>query len=46
MKKHIKNNINWVGFIDWELKKFHGEDYSIMHGSSQNAYLIQEEKTV
>ena len=46
MKKHIKNNVNWVGFLDWELKKFHGEDYSVMHGSSQNAYLIQEEKTV
>ena len=46
MKKHIKNNVNWVGFLDWELKKFHGEDYSIMHGSSQNAYLIEEEKTV
>ena len=46
MKKHIKNNVNWVGFLDWELKKFHGDDYSIMHGSSQNAYLIQDEKTV
>lgn len=46
MKKKIKNNINWVGYIDWELKTFHGDDYSIMNGSSQNAYLIEEEKTV
>lgn len=46
MKKNIKNNINWVGYIDWELKTFHGDDYSIMNGSSQNAYLIEEEKTV
>lgn len=46
MKKHIKNNVNWVGYIDWELETFHGDDYSIMNGSSQNAYLIEEEKTV
>ena len=46
MKKLVKNNVNWVGYIDWELKKFHGEDYSVLNGSSQNAYLIQEEKTV
>lgn len=46
MKRHIKNNVSWVGYIDWELQKFHGEDYTIANGSSQNAYLIQEEKTV
>ncbi len=46
MKKLIKNNVYWVGKIDWELESFHGADYSINHGSSQNAYLIQEEKTV
>lgn len=46
MKKHIKNNVHWVGKIDWELDSFHGADYSVNNGSSQNAYLIQEEKTV
>ena len=46
MKRHIKNNVSWVGYIDWELQKFHGEDYTIASGSSQNAYLIEEEKTV
>jgi len=46
MKRAIKNNVSWVGRIDWELKTFHGDDYSINHGSSQNAYLIEEEKTV
>ncbi len=46
MKKHIKNNVDWVGFIDWNLTTFHGEDYSVLNGSSQNAYLIREEKTV
>lgn len=46
MKRSIKNNVSWVGRIDWELKKFHGDDYSVNHGSSQNAYLVEEEKTV
>ena len=46
MKRLVKNNVSWVGKIDWELESFHGDDYSINHGSSQNAYLIQEEKTV
>ncbi len=46
MKRHVKNNVWWLGKIDWELDKFHGDDYSVNHGSSQNAYLIQEEKTV
>lgn len=46
MKKHIKNNVFWVGKIDWELENFHGADFLLNHGSSQNAYLITEEKTV
>ena len=46
MKKNIKSNVSWIGYIDWELDNFHGDDYSIINGSSQNAYLIEEEKTV
>ena len=46
MRQHVKGNVSWVGYIDWELETFHGDDYSIMNGSSQNAYLIEEEKTV
>lgn len=46
MRKQIKNNVYWVGKIDWELTEFHGSDYSINRGSSQNSYLIEEEKTV
>ncbi|MCR4812019.1 MAG: MBL fold metallo-hydrolase [Bacteroidales bacterium] len=46
MKRQIKNNVSWVGYIDWELETFHGDDYSIMNGSSQNAYLVEEGKTV
>ena len=44
--KQVKNNVYWVGKIDWEMTKFHGSDFSIDSGSSQNAYLIKEEKTV
>ena len=46
MRKHVKGNVSWVGFLDWEIENFHGYDYNIKRGSSQNAYLIQEEKTV
>ena len=46
MRKQIKNNVSWVGKIDWGLTSFHGDDYSINSGSSQNAYLIEEEKVV
>ena len=46
MKRKVKNNVYWVGKIDWEMDSFHGDDYSINNGSSQNAYLIEEEKTV
>jgi flavorubredoxin len=40
----IKNNVHWVGKIDWELRKFHGDEYSTHRGSTYNSYLIKEEK--
>jgi len=46
MKRLVSENVWWVGKIDWELKKFHGSEYSTHKGSSYNAYLIREEKTV
>jgi len=46
MKRHIKSNVHWVGKIDWELTRFHGDEYSTHRGSSYNSYLIEEEKTV
>jgi len=45
MKFEIAPNVHWVGKIDWELRKFHGEEYSTHRGSSYNAYLIKDEKT-
>lgn len=46
MKKLIKNNVHWVGKSDWELRQFHGYEYSTYRGTSYNAYLIREEKNV
>ncbi|WP_194611471.1 oxygen-binding di-iron domain-containing protein [Clostridium vitabionis] len=46
MRKSVKGDVSWIGYMDWELNRFHGDDYSILNGSSQNAYLIEEEKTV
>jgi len=46
VKKQVKNNVAWVGKVDWELQKFHGNEFSTHKGSSYNSYLIQEEKTV
>ncbi|MGI6712213.1 MAG: anaerobic nitric oxide reductase flavorubredoxin [Bacillota bacterium] len=46
MKKQVKNNVYWVGKVDWELRKFHGDEYSTHKGSTYNSYLIQEDKTV
>ncbi len=46
MKKQINDYISWIGKTDWELKKFHGDEFTTTKGSSYNAYLIQDEKTV
>lgn len=42
----VKSNVSWVGKIDWELQKFHGNEYSTTQGSTYNSYLIREEKNV
>jgi len=46
MKVHVKNNVYWVGKTDWDLRKFHGDEYSTHKGSTYNSYLIKEKKTV
>ncbi len=38
----IRDNIYWVGVIDWNLRDFHG--YSTSRGGTYNAYLIIDEK--
>lgn len=44
MAKQITQKVSWVGKVDWELTKFHGDEYSTRRGSSYNAYLIRDEK--
>lgn len=46
MRFQITDRVSWVGKIDWELKSFHGDEYSTHRGSSYNSYLIEDEKTV
>lgn len=41
----VKNNVTWIGKIDWELRKFHGDEYSTHKGTTYNSYLIKEQKT-
>lgn len=40
----INESVKWVGKIDWELRKFHGDEYSTHRGSSYNSFLIRDEK--
>lgn len=42
----LNDAVTCVGKIDWELSSFHGDEYSINRGTSYNAYLIRDEKTV
>ncbi len=43
----INDNVTWAGKIDWELRKFHGEELSTHRGTSYNSYLVRgSEKTV
>lgn len=46
MSKKISEKVTWVGKIDWQLHTFHGDELSTSHGSSYNAYLIRDQKTV
>ncbi len=38
----VKDNIYWVGVIDWDIRDFHG--YSTNRGTTYNAFLIIDEK--
>ncbi|TGE33752.1 anaerobic nitric oxide reductase flavorubredoxin [Desulfosporosinus sp. Sb-LF] len=44
MSFEINKSVQWVGKIDWELKKFHGDEYSTHRGSSYNSFLVRDEK--
>ena len=40
----IKENVFWVGAVDWDIRDFHG--YSTEKGTTYNAYLVKDEKSV
>src|SRR5690554_1307910 len=46
MAHKMTDKVTWVGKIDWELRRFHGDEYSTHRGSSYNSYLIKDDKTV
>lgn len=42
VKVSLKDGVNWVGVVDWNIRDFHG--YTTKRGSTYNAYLILDEK--
>ena len=46
MGKMLTAKVTWVGKVDWELKRFHGDEFSTDKGSSYNSYLVRDEKNV
>ncbi|ADG13549.1 flavodoxin/nitric oxide synthase [Methanocaldococcus infernus ME] len=40
----IKNNVYWVGVIDWDIRDFHG--YTTLSGSTYNSYLIKGKENI
>lgn len=44
MAKQLTANVSWVGKVDWELTRFHGDEYSTHRGSSYNSYLVRDKK--
>ncbi len=38
----LKEGVNWVGVVDWNIRDFHG--YVTSRGTTYNAYLIRDEK--
>ncbi|HBF34311.1 TPA: MBL fold metallo-hydrolase [Candidatus Sumerlaeota bacterium] len=42
MNTSLKEGIDWVGYVDWIVRDFHG--YMTDKGSTYNAYLVRDEK--
>ena len=43
MSNTLRENIDWVGYVDWSVRDFHG--YATHRGATYNSYLIRDEKT-
>ncbi|MFH1032624.1 MAG: flavodoxin domain-containing protein [Chloroflexota bacterium] len=46
MITELAKGVYWVGVVDWALRHFHGYELTTHRGSTYNAYLILDEKTV
>lgn len=42
MTRSLFPNIDWVGYVDWTIRDFHG--YHTSRGSSYNSYLVRDTK--
>ncbi len=42
MNTALCDNIDWVGYVDWTVRDFHG--YDTHRGATYNSYLIRDEK--
>ncbi len=45
MSVKITSAVTWVGKTDWQLRRFHGNEYSTHRGTTYNSYLVSYEKT-
>lgn len=43
METTVRENIDWVGHVDWTVRDFHS--YTTARGATYNAYLVRDEKT-
>lgn len=43
MHTSLCDRVDWVGFVDWNIRDFHS--YDTERGATYNAYLIRDEKT-
>jgi len=44
MVVEIKEDVYWVGVVDWNIRYFHGHEFSTHRGTTYNSYLIIDEK--
>lgn len=44
MNFNVTSSVKWVGKVDWELRNFHGAEYSTHKGSTYNSYLVIDKK--
>ncbi len=43
MTTSLREDIDWVGCVDWQIRDFHG--YDAARGSTYNAYLVRDQRT-